>query len=566
MELSQYLQAFRTHWKLVFTMTLIGIAAAGALTLLLTPQYASSAQLYITTSGTETNSAQANIVAQDKVPSYALLATTSDFAQRALTAAGVDGVPPGELVSKIEATVPVPDAGILQITVTDDSPQRAQTLVNAIATQMVEYIREVETPAPFQITDANGVVTTTTPNPDYKATVTQTGNVSGEPLYPDPMLNLPLGAIVGLLLGLVLALIRFLMDNTVKSSKQIEELTGATSIGGVLYDADMASRPLVTQHKAQSITSEAYRQIRTNLQYVSVDNPPKVMVVTSSVSGEGKTTTAINLALVLAQSGQRVALVEADLRRPRVMRYLQLVGGAGLTNVLAGKADLAELLQPWGDGKLSVLAAGPNPPNPSELLGSEQMGHLLDELRSTHDYVVIDAPPLLPVTDGAVLAVLADGVVIVTRYGRTRREQLRAAAAMVRVIDVRVLGTVLNMIPPKGGGGDYGYGYGYGYGYAYEPDPSPRELISSRKERGRRARGRTTKDLESSTNAAIAAATAAKSHHAAHGASAATDGTGAAVNGTEAAPATTAKPADAAASGTAAKRESAAASRSSAPE
>lgn len=489
-------------------MTLLGVAAAGAITLLIPPQYASTSKLFVSTSGTETNSAQANIVAQDRVPSYAQLLGTEQFARGVIEKLALPDLTPSDLAENVEAAV-VPNSVILEITVTDESPQRAQLIANTMAADLVTVVTALETPDPITTVDANGVTQTTTQVAPVKVTVAQSGGIASEPLFPDPMLNLPLGAVVGVLFGLLFALIRFLMDNTVKSSKQIEELTGATSIGGVLFDPDMAARPLVTQHKAQSVTSEAYRQIRTNLQYVSVDNPPKVMVVTSSVSGEGKTTTAINLALVLAQSGQRVALVEADLRRPRVMRYLQLVGGAGLTNVLAGKADLAELIQPWGDGKLSVLAAGPNPPNPSELLGSEQMGHMLAELRESHDYVIIDAPPLLPVTDAAVLAVLADGVVLVTRYGRTKREQLRAAASTVRVIDVRVLGTVLNMIPAKGAGGDYGYGYGY-YGYSYQPDPSPRELMTSRRDRGRRARairGRTTADVNAPSAASAATAT-----------------------------------------------------------
>ncbi len=489
MELSQYLQAIRSHWRLILSMTLIGIAAAGALTLLIPPTYTSTSKLFVSTSGTETNSAQANIVAQDRVPSYAQLLITEQFARGIIEQLGLTDLTPADLAANVEAVV-APNSVILEITVTDQSPERAQLITNTMATSFVSLVTTLETPDPVTQVDANGVSTITNQVAPVKVTVAQAGGLASEPVFPDPMLNLPLGALVGLLLGLILALVRFLMDNTVKSTKQIEELTGSTTIGGVLYDPEMVTEPLVTQHKAQSITSEAYRQIRTNLQYVSVDNPPKVIVVTSSVSGEGKTTTAINLALVLAQSGQRVALIEADLRRPRVIRYLQLVGGAGLTNILAGKAHLSELLQPWGDGKLSVLASGPNPPDPSELLGSEQMGHLLEELRESHDYVVIDAPPLLPVTDAAVLAVLADGVVLITRWGQTKREQLRAAAAMVRVIDVRVLGTVLNMIPARGGGG---YGYGYGYGYSYEPDPSPREQLPSQ-DKGLRSRGHTTAD------------------------------------------------------------------------
>ncbi|MBA3523703.1 MAG: polysaccharide biosynthesis tyrosine autokinase [Geodermatophilaceae bacterium] len=492
MELSQYLQAFRAHWKLILASTLVGIAIAGAITLLITPTYTSSAQLFVNSSSDSSNAAQTNIVVQDKVPTYAELAGTQSFAGAVVQRLANPDITIGDVAGKLE-TVVNPSSVILSIGVTAESPRLAQAVANAAAEELIAQIAVRETGAPITTVDVNGVPTTTPDTPDIRADIAAPAPLPVDPVFPDPMVNLPLGLVVGLLIGLVLALVRYLLDNTVKSSKQIEELTGSTSIGGVLYDSDMASRPLVTQHKAQSITSEAYRQIRTNLQYVSIDNPPKVMVVTSSVSGEGKTTTAINLALVLAQSGQRVALVEADLRRPRVMRYLQLVGGAGLTNVLAGKADLDELLQPWGDGKLSVLAAGPNPPNPSELLGSEQMRHMLDELKATHDYVVIDAPPLLPVTDAAVLSVLSDGVVLVTRYGTTKREQLRAAASMVRVIDVRVLGTVLNMIPTRGGGGG-DYGYGYGYGYAYEPDPTPRELLG--KEKGRRAKGRTTKDID----------------------------------------------------------------------
>ncbi|MDQ3734143.1 MAG: polysaccharide biosynthesis tyrosine autokinase [Actinomycetota bacterium] len=489
MELSQYLQAIRSHWRLILCMTLIGIAAAGAVTVLIPPSYASTSKLFVSTSGTETNSAQANIVAQDRVPSYAQLLGTEQFAKEIIAQLGLTDMLPSDLANNVEAVV-APNSVILEITVTDASPERAQLITNTMATKFVELVTQLETPDPVTTIDANGVTVITPQVAPVKVTVAQAGGLPFEPVFPDPMLNLPLGALVGLLLGLMLALLRYLMDNTVKSVKQVEELTGSTTIGGVLYDPEMEAEPLVTQHKAQSITSEAYRQIRTNLQYVSVDNPPKVIVVTSSVSGEGKTTTAINLALVLAQSGQRVALIEADLRRPRVIRYLQLVGGAGLTNILAGKAHLSELLQPWGDGKLSVLASGPNPPDPSELLGSEQMKHLLEDLRESHDYVIIDAPPLLPVTDAAVLAILADGVVIVTRWGATKREQLRAAAAMVRVIDVRVLGTVLNMIPPKGGST---YGYGYGYGYSYEPDPSPREMLRSAP--GGRSRGRTTADV-----------------------------------------------------------------------
>lgn len=169
------------------------------------------------------------------------------------------------------------------------------------------------------------------------------------------------------------------------------------------------------------------------------------------------------MALVLAQSGAQVALIEADLRRPRVTRYLGMISGAGLSNVLAGTASYAELVQPYGDGNLSVLAAGPMPPNPSEMLGSQQMRSLLTEARRTNNFVIIDAPPLLPVTDAAVLAVGADGALLVTRYGVTTAGQVQQAAETLHRIEARLLGAVLNRVPAKAA-----EGYGYGYAYAYE--------------------------------------------------------------------------------------------------
>jgi len=500
-ELGQYLRVLRQHWKLIWASILLFLTLAGVACLLIPPVYSSTSKLYVSNSSAEiSGTAQGGIAAQRTVVSYAELLVGSDFLGSVRDELDLSATPL-ELVEQIEVLAN-PDSVIISITVNNVSPAQAQLIANTMAVRFVDVVREVESPDPTISEDANGVVTTVIPSPPFKVTQVQQGGMASEPVAPDPYLLLPLGGLLGLLIGLALALARHFMDNTVKSTKQIEELTGAASVGGVLYDAAMADKPLASQFNAQSRTGEAYRQIRTNLQYVSVDAPPRVLVITSSVSGEGKTTTAVNLALVLAQSGLRVALIEADLRRPRVMRYLQMVGGAGLTNVLAGKAELYELLQPYGDGKLSVLAAGPHPPNPSELLGSDHMGELLTALRKTHDYVIIDAPPLLPVTDAAVLAVLADGAVIVTRYGSTKRDQLRAAADILHGIDARVVGTVLNMVSRKGGGG---YGYGYGYGYQYESDPNPREELDfDSTRRGKPSRGQTTSERNGDTSPAMA--------------------------------------------------------------
>jgi receptor protein-tyrosine kinase len=221
--------------------------------------------------------------------------------------------------------------------------------------------------------------------------------------------------------------------------------------------------------------------LRTNLQFVDVDTTEKVLIVTSSLAGEGKTTTAVNLAIAHAQAGQRVLLIEGDLRRPRASRALGLDQSVGVTTVLIGKVTLEEATQVHANGTLHVLSSGAIPPNPAELLQSNAMGDLIDRARSDYDVVIIDAPPLLPVTDAAILAAKADGAIIVVRHGRTRRDQVGTSASRLAQVDAAAIGFVINMTP----GRRSGYGYGYGYGYGPDENAGPR---GSRRKRRRRAK------------------------------------------------------------------------------
>jgi capsular exopolysaccharide synthesis family protein len=221
------------------------------------------------------------------------------------------------------------------------------------------------------------------------------------------------------------------------------------------------------------VRAEAFRTMRTNLQFDDVDHELGSVVITSSIAGEGKSTTCCNLAISLAQAGTRVILVEADLRRPKVADYMGLEGAIGLTNVLVGNLHIDDALQAWGNGNLHVLASGQLPPNPSELLGSQQMEHLLRELEGRADIVLIDAPPILPVTDAAVLSVMTSGVVMVVSAEKTRRDQVKRAASGITGVGGVILGTVFNKVP-KRGAESYGYGYGYGYyGQGTKPSMTP---------------------------------------------------------------------------------------------
>lgn len=449
MDLGDIGQALRSGWWLVVVAMLATVAGAGALTYTATPLYSSTTKLFVSTAAAEDTSSAytGNLFSQQRVTSYAELLTGVQLAEQVVEELELD-VPAEELANKVTATA-LTDTVILSVTVTDTSAKRAQAIAASLGRHFEAKIAELETPA--------GAVAS-----PVKVSTVQSPALNLAAVSPDPPRNLALGAVLGFLAGLGLALLRSKLDNTVKTPEEIRRLTDSGVIGTVPEDPRLASDHLVTELDHHSVSAEAYRSIRTNLQFLDVDNPPRVIVVSSAVPGEGKSTLAVNLATALAQTGSRVTLLEADLRRPRVTRYMGLISGAGLTNVLAGTAGLDDVTQPWGDGRLTVLAAGPMPPNPSEMLGSSQMRSLLEHLRRTNDFVLIDAPPLLPVTDAAVLTALSDGCVISVRYGRTRREELAEAGGALRRVEGKLLGVVLNRVPAAAAGG---------YGYSYEPDP-----------------------------------------------------------------------------------------------
>jgi capsular exopolysaccharide synthesis family protein len=275
------------------------------------------------------------------------------------------------------------------------------------------------------------------------------------------------------------------MDTSIKSPEELADLTGATPVGVISFDPDAKTNPIVALNQTAT-RAEAFRTIRTNLQYVDVDNPPKVVAITSAVPGEGKTTTAINLAVTLTQAGKKVVLVETDLRRPKASTYLGVESQLGLTDVLAGQNSLDEALIEWNRGLLTFLPAGRTPPNPSELLASQHFTSVLATLAERFDQVIVDATPLLPVTDGAIVSAAADGALLVVRFGKTSREQVDASIGALEQVGARLLGTAMNFVPL----GRRGYGYRYGDKYGYGYGASGAAGGSATKNQGSRSDGR----------------------------------------------------------------------------
>ncbi|MGY1719457.1 polysaccharide biosynthesis tyrosine autokinase [Blastococcus sp. SYSU DS0552] len=453
MELRRMLAALKRAWFIPLVAAAVFAAGAWGVTASLDPQYTAETQFFVSTLSDDASSAEAlqgSQFSQQRVASYARLLTGRELAERVIESIGLD-IAPSELTSRITATA-VTDTVLLDVAVTDESPARARRIADRLGVEFTAFVTELETP--------EGSVQS-----PVKVTVTSQPELPDEPSSPDLATNVLLAAIFGLLAGGAVVVIRAEVDRTVRDSEEAINASGAPVIGAIVRSEDLAARHVIDR-RARTRVVEDYRQLRTNLQFLNVDNPPRVIMVSSAMPAEGKTTAAINLALALAEAGRQVTLVDGDLRRPRVSGYLGLVGDAGLTNVLAGAADVVDVLQPYGDSGMSVLGSGPTPPNPSELLASKHMVALLETLRAQSEFVLIDAPPILPVADATSLAVIVDGVLISVRYGHTRREQLHQAATTLEQVGARTLGVILNIVPPKADAAS-----AYGYGYAYEESP-----------------------------------------------------------------------------------------------
>nr|WP_216658605.1 polysaccharide biosynthesis tyrosine autokinase [Nocardioides sp. zg-1230] len=454
--MQDYWRTVRRRWRLVLGSVLVVLAVAAVWTWSVTPTYASTTRIFVSTSQTDESTAYTgNLFATQRVASYADLVTSNQLAERVATELG--DTEPMDLREQVTASA-VPETVLLEIEATDADPERARDIAQAYAEQLQLLVEELETPRG----ETTAVV---------KATLIDDAQVARTPVAPQPLRNLALAGVLGLLLGIGLAVARELLDTSVKGADDIAEITTAPVLGNIFQDNDAKRAPSQVLFTATP-WAEAFRVLRTNMQYVDIDNAQKVIVVTSSLPGEGKSTTAVNLAVTLTQAGQKVALVECDLRRPLIADRLELDPAIGTTSVLIGKVSADDVMQPYADTTLDVMVCGQIPPNPSELLQSQAMESLLEDLRSRYDVVVLDAPPLLPVTDAALLATRADGAVVVVSHGRTTRDQLSTAIERLDSVGATTLGVVVNQTPAKKASSAYGYGYGYGYAPLEEPVPA----------------------------------------------------------------------------------------------
>jgi tyrosine-protein kinase len=448
--LAQYVRILRAQWWIVLFCAALGVAGALFVTLQQTPMYSATTQLFVSTRTADSSISQltqGSTFVQQRVKSYAEIATSPDVLEPVVEKLALP-ITARQLAGEVTVESP-PDTVLLNVTVRNPDPRSAAAIANEVAKQLPNFVVQIETPTG----DVRAPV---------KLSITDTADVATAPVSPRKPLNIALGLLVGLAAGLGLSVLRDQLNTAVRGVGDVERIVGAIPMGVIPFDSATKQNPLVDGDQ-QSGRAEAFRTLRTNLQFADVDHPPRVLVVTSPLPNEGKSTSACNIALTLAMGGARVVLVDGDLRKPKIGEYLGMSSAAGLSSVLAGRHELRDVIATYGREMLAVLPSGPTPPNPSELLSSQQMTDLITTLANHYDVVVIDAPPLLPVTDAAILGSIADGAVLVIRYGRTRREEVQRALQQLSRVNAKLLGTVLNFAPKRKRGTYDGYGYGYGY-------------------------------------------------------------------------------------------------------
>ncbi|WP_214365428.1 polysaccharide biosynthesis tyrosine autokinase [Pseudonocardia sp. H11422] len=434
----EYAEVFRGRWRVVVAGLVLGIVVAGAVTLLAPRQYSAEAGIFVSANSNSADPGvafDANQLLAQRMRTYVELVTSKTIAREVVDDLQLP-IGPDELAEQITATT-APDTFLITVAVTDRSPEQAARIANVVADELSQRVAQIEQPADPAL------------SPLIDADVFDEAVPPVEPVFPRPVLTLGLGAVVGLLIGLAGALLRNALDQSVRTRRQLAAVLDARVLGATVRDRRVPGHPLVVREDPHAPGAEAFRQMRTNLRFVDVDPRYAVIVVTSAVSGEGKTTVVCNLAVAMADAGSRVLVIEADLRRPKAADVFGLGRETGLSDVLAHGADPARAIQRWEDG-LDVLTSGPLPPNPSELLDSTQMATLVDTIRREYDVVLIDAPPLLPVTDAALLACYADGALLAVRHGRITADQARAAGAALGAVSARLLGTVMTIVPSAG--------------------------------------------------------------------------------------------------------------------
>ena len=472
MEPRDYVAALRKSWLLILLVAIVGAGSAYGYAKSSAPSYRATSKVFVTVENGQTVSelVQGSTFAQNVVQSYAQLVTMPAVLDSVIEELGL-GVTSRSLARSVSANTPL-NTSIIEIGAVSGDPDRAAEISNAVATSLSATVDEL---APRNAEGGSSVaVRTVSPAvaPEFA-------------FWPNTRFLTATGLLVGLVLGIGGALLRQVLDTKVRREEDVARVTDMALLGSVAASRTPESGRPVMLSRPRSAQAESYRKIRANLQFVNAAIELRSLAVTSARASEGKSTTVLNLALAMAERSSRVLIVDADLRRPTIAEKCGLEGAAGLTTVLIGNAGVDDVIQCWGDTGVSVMAAGAAPPNPLQLLESEAMAELLEELKERYDAILFDAPPALPVADASVLGRLADGVLLVAGAGMVTRQQLRTVVDSLGAVGTEIVGVVLSRANKREISDYYGYGY-HSDEEADKPEPAGNSG-ASRSKSGKRA-------------------------------------------------------------------------------
>jgi capsular exopolysaccharide synthesis family protein len=471
LELKQYWNLVLKNLSAVLVLSFLG-ATFGLLVSVASPKlYKAGSQIFISTPTPAIDISQlqqGSNFAQQRVISYSRVISGPATLVPVIEELGLK-MSSSELARKISSSAPLGTV-LINIEVTDVSAIRAAAIANAVAVQFGKTIQTLELP---QFGDSSGV----------KSTMVRSAEVPSSPSSPNTKLNLLTGLFFGFIIACLIGVVRQIFDSTVKNA---DHLSGKQLLSTILFDTDAEENPLVSDIGNYSVRAESFRHLRTALKLPKSENECEVIAITSAFPGEGKTTTSINLAISFAQTGLKVALVEADLRRPSFKKYFDESNSQsfGLTNILdqidsnKAKKKYETYFQVFGGATDSIewIYSGDIPPDPAEKLGTSAMRNFISGLKREYDIVIIDTPPALPVTDASVISSIVDSVIIVVRAGVTRQVHLAGVIEVLENLNAKIAGVVINMVPQNTRGEEYGYAYnrydprtkyGYNYGYGY---------------------------------------------------------------------------------------------------
>lgn len=427
--------SLRRYWWMVVTGGILGAVLALAVSSALTPLYRSTTTLYFTLNfGNSANDlAQGSAYTANQMTSFGELALSPVVLQPVVEELALD-MSVVDLASAVSVSTPR-DTVLMDISVRNQNPQRASDIANAIARRLKVTVEEY---APQMSSGRSSVTVRTVAQAQQPA----------HPFSPNHVSNIALGLLAGLLFGVLAAAVAPKLDNRVRNSTALAELTKVTFLGSLRKRPDATGNEATVLLDPMGEAAEDYRRVRSSLRYAILNRSPVVIVVSSSTAGEGKSTVSINLAAALAESGSRVLLIDADLRRGRIADYAQVDGAIGLSQVLVGQVYIRDAIQPFGDSGVDIMASGEVPPNPGELLASKQMEAIIQAAKGHYDTILIDTAPVLAVADALAMIHFGDGLVFVSRAGFTKKQDLARSLATIDSVGATIFGIVLNGVNP----------------------------------------------------------------------------------------------------------------------